>query len=424
MLVATEYLSLQATLNVAQPLPVTNSACEPVGTKARRAFRELGLFKAARHPPVKAAFYPGIQEATIVAAIAVLLVIAGGPVKRAIGKSLRQQSAEMLALWFQQGIDPPSYYAQDLYKPEHYAMAGHYLTRYETKNGLMATLNTQRPKPHSGHEMNDKTLFSKVCGEAGVAHPRILAECENGQMQWNADRQSIMHDLFCKRRSGMGAKGTHTFRFVDQNRFADDKGTLLSLADVETRLCALKLPMLVQPWLRNHAALSDLAKDSLLTVRVITSLNERDEPEICLAMLRILTVLEPDWRHLPDGEYGTPIDLTTGELGKLTGDSMGTAVERSDNHPVTGKRIAGRFMPDWEATKALACRLHAHVPHRIMVGWDIAVTPQGPVMLEGNTNFDVMFLQRVQDKPASASRLGDLMTYHLDQLEARSQVTG
>lgn len=329
----------------------------------------------------------------------------------------------MLALWFQQGIDPPSYYAQDLYKPEHYAMAGEYLTRYETKNGLLATLNTLRPKPYVGHEMNDKALFSKVCCAAGVAHPQVLAECENGQMQWNVDRHSIGHDLFCKKRFGMGAAGTETFRFIEKNQFADYKGRLLSLADIETRLCALKPAMLVQRWLRNHEALADLAKDSLLTVRIITSLNERDEPEICLAMLRILTMLEPDWQHLPDYEYGMPINLTTGELGKLAGDCMGTAVERSDNHPITGKRIAGRLMPGWEATKALACRLHAHVPHRIMVGWDIAVTPQGPVMLEGNTNFDVMFLQRVQDKPASASRLGDLMTYHIDQLEARSQLT-
>jgi hypothetical protein len=393
---------------------------EPVGSKARRAFRDLRLFQVARHPPVKAAFYPVIQELVVVLTIAILALVAGLPVKRATGKSLLAQSRDMFHLWFREGVDPPSYYAQDLYKPGRLALASGYLTRFETKNGLMTALNARRTRPEGGHEMNNKALFSTLCRNANVAHAAILAESGEGEVQWRIEPETIDYDLFCKRRKGMGAKGTRTFRYLGDHRFADCKARVLSIWEIEAQLAALKTPMLVQPWLRNHAALADIARDSLLTVRVISCLNEDDEPEVCLAMLRLLTVLEPAWRHLPDGEYAAPIDLKTGALGILTGDSMATSVTRLQRHPVTGAKIEGRFMPHWEATQALALQLHRHVRHRVMVGWDIAITPEGPVMLEGNTNFDVMFLQRVQYQPASASRFGKLMDYHLEQLSYSS----
>ena len=59
----------------------------------------------------------------------------------------------------------------------------------------------------------------------------------------------------------------------------------------------------------------------------------------------------------------------------------------------------------------------------MVVGWDIAVTPDGPVVLEGNSNFDVMFLQRVHRVPASETRFGELLSYHLEAL-ARQRRSG
>jgi hypothetical protein len=408
-------LSFAAIASQHDAIAVSNAKqTEPLGSKARRAFHDLKLFRAARHPPVKAAFYPGVREATVLAAIAYLLPTAGRTVKQATGRALWRQGADMLTLWFQQRIDPPSYYAQDMYKPDHYKEAEQYLTRYETKNGLMATLNTLRPRPFNGHEMNDKVLFAALCEASGIQHPRTLAKVENGVVDWLSARDSIAFDLFCKRRKGMGARGTLAYRHLGNGKFADERDQVLDLSDIEIQLRSKKQPMLVQRRLRNHPELADLAKDSLLAVRVITCLNEQDEPEVCLAMMRILTVLEPDWQHLPDGEYAAPINLVTGELGVLAGDNMKTSPFRSDVHPANGAQIAGRLMPQWDAITKLACLTHKAVPHRLMLGWDIAITPEGPVMLEGNTNFDVMFLQRVHNAPASQSRFGELLGFHLE----------
>ena len=146
-------------------------------------------------------------------------------------------------------------------------------------------------------------------------------------------------------------------------------------------------------------------------------MNERNEIEVTDAMLRVLASLEPRWKSASiDGEFAAPIDLPTGRLGLLTGDNMRTCCRRYKLHPITNAKVKDRVIDQWPAIATMATRCHAAFPHRLMIGWDIALTPQGPIMLEGNTKFDVMFLQRVQDKPSGEGRLGQLLAFHLPKL--------
>lgn len=179
--------------------------------------------------------------------------------------------------------------------------------------------------------------------------------------------------------------------------------------------------MLIQPWLSNHEGVADLAHDSLITFRVITCLNEQNQVEVTDAMLRILVDLEPRWRPaVLDDEFAAPIELTSGRLGLLTGDDMRTCCKRYKAHPVTNAKVSDRVVEQWPTIAELAVRCHHAFNHRIMIGWDIALTPNGPIMLEGNTKFDVMLLQRVQNKPAGETRIGELLEFHLEKLLPKS----
>ena len=410
--------NIRRTLELEEKLTNTSSGNAGVGALARHCYKSLKLFRSAKHPPVKAAFYPGVRETIIIAAIGWLLFDAGPSVKRTTGKSIRIQAREMLSLWFRQTIDPPSYYALELYRSRNMKNAGCYLTRYETKNGLLKTLNLARQSPWDKNEMGDKSFFSVCCQKFELPQAQIVGEIANGSATWTVQPELMNFDLFCKRQRGMGAKGCLTFRFIEENKFQTQSGEIITLSELVTHVSAesKNRPMLVQRWLKNHDGLSDLAKDSLLTIRVITCLNEQNQPEVCLAMLRVLAVLEPDWQHLPDGEYAAPIELVSGRLGRLTGDSMNTSTLRYDNHPANNAIVTGRTVPDWPSIVALATRAQGAFNHRLMIGWDIALTPDGPVLLEGNTNFDVMFLQRVHDAPASNSRFGTILEHHLENL--------
>lgn len=385
-----------------------------VGSEARLLFRTAGLFRSAKYPPVRAAFYPVLKELLLVVVCLGLAARLGGIARRAGGRSRFGQVADLMVLGFNDGVDPPSYYAHELYLPQRRAEAVHYLTRYETKNGLLYALNTARPQPFAGHEMNDKLLFAECCEQHGLAAAPVLMVAGAGAVLRRVPRATLDQDLFCKPRRGLGARGAARFRRVAPERYQDNAGRELSLDQLVERLRAAAVPVLVQPCLRNHADLAGFADASLVTIRVVTCLDPEGVPEVTHAMLRVLSKLEPEWPC--NDEFGTPIDLADGRLGMVASDRLARCAERLSRHPVTGRPVAGGRLDQWPEVKALALAAHAAFAHRLLVGWDIAVTDRGALLLEGNTNLDVMFLQQVHRRGFGRDRLGALLRHHLRAL--------
>jgi hypothetical protein len=139
-------------------------------------------------------------------------------------------------------------------------------------------------------------------------------------------------------------------------------------------------------------------------------------PEVTHAMLRVLVKIEPGWDAGPDTEFGAAIDLDTGQLGQMTGDKPDSCLAWYDVHPVTGARVLGRRIEAWPELRPLALKAHAVFRSRIVIGWDIAHTSDGPLMIEGNSNMDVSFIQRAYRDPIGCSRLGELLHHHLSRL--------
>jgi hypothetical protein len=70
--------------------------------------------------------------------------------------------------------------------------------------------------------------------------------------------------------------------------------------------------------------------------------------------------------------------------------------------PGTGRRFTGFQLPHWAEVRQLALRAAAAFPWTRTIGWDIAISDRGPVLLEGNDRWDPALIQL----PAS----GGLMT--------------
>ncbi|MBW8637492.1 hypothetical protein K1W69_09855 [Hoeflea sp. WL0058] len=86
------------------------------------------------------------------------------------------------------------------------------------------------------------------------------------------------------------------------------------------------------------------------------------------------------------GGWACGVDLETGELDRLVhyDDAIGARVE-ADEHPESGARVTGETIPDWPFVKETVSRLAGLLPHPGIVGWDIALTPNGPMVVELNT---------------------------------------
>jgi len=91
------------------------------------------------------------------------------------------------------------------------------------------------------------------------------------------------------------------------------------------------------------------------------------------------------------------MDLKSGEvLRVVTGAGLGLTTPT--HHPDTGVAFSGFRHPQWEAMSALAldgARLMRHVP---LIGWDIACTADGPMIVEMNETPDFSLIQLVERK--------------------------
>lgn len=109
--------------------------------------------------------------------------------------------------------------------------------------------------------------------------------------------------------------------------------------------------------------------------------------------------------NLHSGGLFAPIDLETGIISHPGYDKKHVLHKC---HPVSGIPIAGFQIPFWKEVKKLARSLAVEVPQMRYIGWDIAVTETGPLMIEGNNHpgYDIL-----QMPPHTPDRIGMLPVF-------------
>jgi len=129
------------------------------------------------------------------------------------------------------------------------------------------------------------------------------------------------------------------------------------------------------------------------TVRIHTLIDpETGAVELLRACHRFGSRASVPTDNWSQGGYLAPVNVESGEIRPLVALDHPPR-SRLDCHPETGERVAGVTVPHWNALRTLvrgAARLHRPAP---FVGWDVAVTPSGPVLIEANARPSVVGLQ-------------------------------
>lgn len=143
-------------------------------------------------------------------------------------------------------------------------------------------------------------------------------------------------------------------------------------------------PMLLQARLVNHPTIGGLGNGALCTLRMMT-LHARDmNPEFFRGFLRIARgASAADNFH--QGSLVSPIDTETGKLGRALS-KLGEQFKDPDaTNPETGAVIAGTLVPYWTEAMRLVLMAHGALGLRVpLIGWDVAVLEDGPILIEGN----------------------------------------
>ena len=327
----------------------------------------------------------------------------GPTIRRRTGKSMWRQVAEEIDVAVRHSIAPPWYYIFDLWDVDKRAQADRYLNRYETKRGIYSLLKKYLGGGPNG--LGDKLEFHEICERRRIPTPALVLVMDRGRVT-RGDADLPAADLFVKPRKGRGGWGAECWEYQGRGRYRSLEGRECTGDELLARIARRSRwqPQLVQRRLVNHPDIADLGAGELDTARMMTVLNEAGAYEFTHAVFRTAIRLHSPVDNFHAGGIGAPVDPRTGVLGRAMGGGLRGVPGYSDQaacdtHPVTGARITGRRVPFWQEAVELVERAHRSFPSVPVVGWDVAFTPEGPVLIEGNSAPDLDIIQRCYERP-------------------------
>lgn len=341
-------------------------------------------------------------------------------VERDTGKGKYRQLLEILWCSISTPAMPEEYYKFEFYRKSFWSMRRDFLFRYEMKNVLykgIYRLDGDRIAP-----VTNKVKFERYCMDCRIPTAGIYAHIKNGKIKIiNQFAIEDQQDLFIKPVSGKGGRGAERIEYqVESGLYALSKtGKADRLSDI---LCAFKKQsktskfkdgFIVQPKIENHSDLTHIAGKAVATCRIITIKNENSEPEGIVAVFRIPGSLSGVVDNSHAGGLASSIDMVSGTLGRATYLGTNGALGKYDAHPENGERIEGLKLPYWKESLELCKESHSKMLSRVIVGWDIAITNKGPVVIEANAQPCTDIIQRRTLEPLGNHRFGELILFHL-----------
>jgi hypothetical protein len=252
-------------------------------------------------------------------------------------------------------------------------------------------------------ETDDKLRFAKMCLRERLPAPRIcgifqpgggfhsLEEDAQSDLNWEQFVEYHLSDEFVvKPQSGYGGHLVYVFR-KDENRIHSKVFGSMSFNQFHAKLKELYIhnPALIQEKVSTHPALIEQLKvDILTTVRMILVREKEGSDRIIYSHIKLPGI----GREIDNFGYGeaggvmAELNTETGTIETSTqGIPEGFGIKIITHHPVTGVRLTGVQIPMWKETCALAIKASRAVKNLRSVGWDIAITPNGPSLIEGNS---------------------------------------
>lgn len=230
----------------------------------------------------------------------------------------------------------------------------------EKNNNYVRYLN---PKEHR-IEFSDKVQFLKQYGEFIGRDWLYLADSDENQL---AAFCSAHPEFMAKTIDGMCGKG------VEKIKFDGDVHAL------KERLTASN-QLLLEELIRQHDDVSAIYPNAINTVRVCTIKGDDGKVHIVFSCMRFGRG-ESSVDNFNSGGMSAVVDLQT---GKLTGSAIDKSGHLFAAHPDTKSVFDGFAIPYWNEIKATVTAAAQKSGFIRYIGWDIAVTPHGPVIVEGN----------------------------------------
>jgi len=185
--------------------------------------------------------------------------------------------------------------------------------------------------------------------------------------------------LFMKPVDGSGGHGIVIFHRTDDGQYVTRDNRLFAREFFET---LPKNPdFIIQAGVVQNPEISRIYPESVNTCRIFTE-NKNGTPRIVCAMMRIgRGHVEVD--NNSSGGISVNININNGKFGDF---ATSYTCEKFTVHPDTRFEFRNFTIPRWDEIRKFAFESAAKLPFFTHLGWDIALTVDGPVAVEINCN--------------------------------------
>lgn len=263
----------------------------------------------------------------------------------------------------------------DLHKMEDYCDYRSFKRQRDELNGR-SSLGTQTGL------LRDKYAFYVYMTRFQLPVPEVFGICIEGKLynenmkQVSIDELRGERDYFVKEIDGECASFViHVNTYEDLKKYSEQ---------ILSRNCIFQRRMV------QHKEMNRLNPNAVNTLRIVTVYNA-GKPQVLTAKIRIGTKAT----GCVDNSAAGGISVGISKEGRLQkwGIRKPDFGGRVTSHPDTGVIFEEFIVPYYEQAVKLACEAHEKYYRVHSIGWDIAISEEGPVFIEGNDNWEMTAMQ-------------------------------
>lgn len=224
-------------------------------------------------------------------------------------------------------------------------------------------LSQKYDHPDYRHIFQDKVEFDRVFSDHLKREWMVVEEGNADAVREFTQRQGT---IVTKEPVGQAGTGVHRYHAAEIDDWDAFHRGLLERGE-----------LLIEEVIRQHPDIAAVCPGTVNTTRV-TAFFDGERTHILAMAQKFGRGAVSD--QMTFGGFYTMLD----DDGHAVGPGYDSHGHVHENHPDSGFRIADFQLPMVDEVKAFVDRVARVVPQVQYVGWDIVVTPDGPVLVEGN----------------------------------------
>lgn len=251
----------------------------------------------------------------------------------------------------------------------------------------------------------NKYLAHLCLEKAGVPMPELLGYYNPYQTHADEDFAKQLLRLQEEKKIPFVIKATESSHgegvYVVKSLIKDNKEISLILINGKSITLAEILKhrdeLIVESLIKQTRQFCSFNQTSVNTVRFMTTLYPNGDAKIIATFMKIGRNGAYVDNAGAGGNIDANVDIETGEINKVITFNGFRNTQDIECHPDTGMKLNGIIIENWEDIKAKVISYQKAFPFVKAAGWDIAITDEGPIVIEVNDSWDrtgQLFIQR------------------------------